>query len=82
MWDANLVLRLRAVMAGFIQDLRYSLRTYIKNRAFTVVAVLSLTFGIALNTVVFSIVEALFLRPLPGSDPSRLVALVSTTPQG
>ena len=69
-------------MRNFIQDIRSALKTLAKNRAFTVVAVLSLTLGIGLNTAVFSIVEAFFLRSLPGSDPNRLVSLISTTPQG
>src|ERR1019366_3923056 len=69
-------------MTGFVQDLRYDLKTLAKNRAFTVVAALSLTLGIGLNTAVFSIVEAFFLRSLPGKDPNRLVSLISRTPQG
>ena len=69
-------------MTGFVQDLRYALKTLAKNRAFTVVAALSLTLGIGLNTAVFSIVEAFFLRSLPGKDPSRLVSIISRTPQG
>src|ERR1039457_3966872 len=69
-------------MGSFVQDLRYALKTLAKNRAFTVVAVLSLTLGIGLNTAVFSLVEAFFLRSLPGSNPNRLLSLISTTPQG
>ncbi len=69
-------------MKGLVQDIRYALKGFAKNRAFTVVAVLSLTLGIGLNTAVFSIVEAFFLRSLPGKDPNRLVSLISTTPQG
>jgi predicted permease len=68
-------------MTGFLQDLRYSLKALAKNRAFTVVAVLSLTLGIGLNTAVFSIVEAFFLRAQPGRDPNRLVTLECKTPQ-
>ena len=69
-------------MRNFVQDVRYALKSFAKNRAFTVVAVISLTLGIGLNTAVFSIVEAFFLRAQPGRDPGRLVSLVSTTPQG
>jgi hypothetical protein len=69
-------------MTGFIQDLRYALKGFAKNRAFTVVALLSLTLGIGLNTAVFSIVEAFFLRAQPGRDPNRLVRLECKMPQG
>ena len=69
------------VIRNFVQDVRYALKSFAKNRAFTVVAVISLTWGIGLNTAVFSIVEAFFLAQ-PGRDPGRLVSLVSTTPQG
>src|ERR1019366_7012161 len=66
-------------MRNFVQDVRYALKSFAKNRAFTVVAVLSLTLGIGLNTAIFRIVEAFFLRSLPGSDPNRLVSIVSTS---
>src|ERR1039457_6032674 len=69
-------------MGSFVQDLRYALKTLAKNRAFTVVAVLSLTLGIGLNTAVFSLVEAFFLRAQAGRDPSRLISIQCKTPQG
>ena len=62
------------------RDVRYACRLLRKSPAFTVTALLTLTLGIAVNTAVFTIVDAVLLRPLPFPDPSRL-ALVSRTTQ-
>ncbi len=58
-----------------VQDLRYALRTMINNRAFTVLAALSLALGIGANTAIYSFLDALLLRSLPVSDPASLVVL-------
>jgi predicted permease len=67
-------------MKSLWQDLRYSLRTLAKSPAFTVAALLSLAIGIGANTAVFSIVDALLLRPLPYQDAERLVILWNRSP--
>ena len=57
------------------QDLRYTVRTMMANRAFTALAVLSLALGIGANTAIYSFMDAILLRALPVSDPESLVVL-------
>jgi len=61
-------------------DVRYATRSLLKNPGFLVVVVLSLALGIAANSTIFSVLNALLYRPLPYPDPERLVVVWQTVP--
>jgi putative ABC transport system permease protein len=70
------------VLEDFLQDLRYGMRMLVKNPAFTGVAVLALALGIGANTAMFSVIEAVLLRPLPYHNADQLVSVFSTWERG
>ena len=69
-------------MGSLFQDLRFALRQMRKNLGFTAVAVVTLALGIGSSTAIFSVVYGVLLRPLPYSDPNRIVALFEVNTRG
>ena len=64
------------------QDLKHALRMFSQSPAFSLAAVAALTLGIGANTAIFSVVNAVLLRPVSFPDPDRVVMFMNATPQG
>ena len=67
-------------MSGFVQDLRYAWRQMAASPGFAIVAILTLGLGIGANTAIFSIVDAILLKPLPYERSDSLVRIVENVP--
>ncbi|HEX4568720.1 MAG TPA: ABC transporter permease, partial [Vicinamibacterales bacterium] len=69
-------------MESFLKDLRHSLRMFAQSPAFTLAAVAAMTLGIGANTAIFSVVNAVLLKPVGVPDPDRVVVFMNTSPRG
>ena len=69
-------------MESFVKDLKHSLRMFAQSPAFTMAAVAALTLGIGANTAIFSVVNAVLLKPVTIADSDRVVTFMNVSPRG
>src|SRR5882672_8988945 len=69
-------------MGSFLQDLKHSIRMFLKSPGFTITAVLALALGIGANTAIFSLINTVLLKPVNFPDPERIVMFMNVSPQG
>ena len=69
-------------MEAFLKDLRQSVRMFAQSPAFTLAAIAALTLGIGANTAIFSVVNAVLLKPVAFPEPDRIVLFMNQSPQG
>src|SRR5687768_13603583 len=67
-------------MSSLSRDLRYAARTLLRDKSFTIIAVLCLALGIGINSTIYSAVHAILVRPLPYHDSKRVIAVGETYP--